>query len=113
MISITIMRFFAASILSIVSLCQLCGSSEVKSVDWDFAKHIIRTYFCTGNHDWWSKIENDPALKFIMHVGVKFYCDLGVSNEEIREDVAELLKEAPLAVHKRSKKERNDVSVCL
>ena len=98
-------------LLAILLISHPCSARKTKIIDWEFAVDFLRSYFCTGNQDWWKNISEDPVLRYTMRVGVIMFCHPTkfVDVESMRE----LVKHARFAVEKQTRGKRTTVTNCL
>ena len=99
------------TLLSFLLICHPCLTKKAKEFDSGMASRILRSYFCTGDMNWYKKIENDPALKFMMHVAIMYVCDNTQFHNVQTQRV--LVEEANSAFQRNSWENRARVSNCL
>ena len=108
------MRFFALTLVLLTCIClEKGGSKRVDKIDWNFADKVLHSYFCTGDHNWWENIEEDPALRLMMHVGVEIYCYSHTLRDRYKELLEDFIREAREAVQLQTLTKRKEVSDCL
>ena len=94
--------------------CLHLSNTKDRTIDWNFARQILRSYLCTGDREWWRNIEkNRKVLKFLMHAGIELYCDRDSLKYRYQEDMGELIEDARSAVKQQSLEKRKEVSECL
>ena len=100
-----------AILLSYLLIFHPCSAKKAKEFDFGMAMRLLRSYFCTGDMNWYKKIENDPALKYMMHVAIIYVCD----NTQFRkvQTLRGMVKEANSAFQYNSWEKRARVSNCL
>lgn len=97
--------------LAVLLIAHPCSTRKTEKIDWQFGFEFFKSYFCTGDQDWWKNIKTDLVLGYMMHVGVIMFCQPAGFKDW--STLGELAEEARFAIEKHTWKKRTEVSNCM
>ena len=106
------MQVLLLTVLLLTSF-SLSNNHAAKKINWKFLSEFSHSYLCTGNLDWWKRVNQGPMLKLLVRGAIRLKCYDYTQELHSKESLIELLKEAKTVFRQTSVMKRMEASQCL